>query len=81
LHSEALPGPVIDGELLQELLDALSEHEVTGEIVRVVDCNIKPGVSSDEGEGDAWPQLRQRIVDSAERQVYERLRFDTTRCE
>ena len=31
-------------------------------IVRVVDFNIKPGVSSDEGEGDDWPALRKRIL-------------------
>jgi NAD(P)H-dependent FMN reductase len=42
----------------------LSKHEVSGEIVRAVDHDIKPGVSSDEGEGDAWPELRRQIVDS-----------------
>jgi multimeric flavodoxin WrbA len=58
------PAPSSTGKLLQELLDALSAHEVTGEIVRAVDYNIKPGVSSDEGEGDAWSELRRRIVDT-----------------
>jgi multimeric flavodoxin WrbA len=50
--------------LLQQLLDALAEHGAKGEIVRAVECNIKPGVKSDEGEGDAWPALRQRVVDA-----------------
>src|SRR5256885_1845529 len=58
------PAPSSTEKLLQELFDALSEHEVTGEIIRAVDHNIKPGVRSDEGEGDAWPELRQRIVDT-----------------
>jgi multimeric flavodoxin WrbA len=58
------PAPSSTEKLLQELFDALSEHEVTGEIVRAVDYNIKPGVRSDEGEGDAWPELRQRIVET-----------------
>jgi multimeric flavodoxin WrbA len=58
------PVPSSTDKLLRELLDALSQHEVTGEIVRAVDHNIKPGVSSDEGEGDAWPELRPRIVNS-----------------
>jgi len=31
--------------------------------VRVASLNIKPGVSSDEGEGDDWPALRRRILD------------------
>jgi hypothetical protein len=38
--------------LLSELLEALADHQVHGEIVRVVDLNIKAGVSSDEGDGD-----------------------------
>jgi multimeric flavodoxin WrbA len=50
--------------LMRELLDALGEWEVTGDIVRAVDHNIKPGVSSDEGDGDAWPELRRRIIDA-----------------
>jgi len=58
------PAPSSTDKLLRELLDALSEHEVTGEIVMAVDHDIKPGVSSDEGEGDAWPELRQQIVQS-----------------
>lgn len=30
--------------------------------VRVADRNILPGVSSDEGEGDDWPALREQIL-------------------
>jgi multimeric flavodoxin WrbA len=58
------PAPSSTEKLLRELLDTLSEHEVDGEIIRAVDYNIKPGVSSDEGEGDDWPKLRRRIVNS-----------------
>jgi multimeric flavodoxin WrbA len=43
-------------------LDALEKHNVKGEIVRVVDHNIKPGVKADEGKGDDWPKLRKRIL-------------------
>jgi multimeric flavodoxin WrbA len=50
--------------LLQQLLDALKQHGASGAIVRAVDHNIKPGVTSDEGEGDDWPALRQRVVNS-----------------
>jgi multimeric flavodoxin WrbA len=49
-------------KLLRELLEALAKRGVEGDIVRAVDYDIKPGVSSDEGEGDAWPQLRRRIL-------------------
>jgi multimeric flavodoxin WrbA len=44
------------------MLDAFKQHGATGEIVRAVDHNIMPGVSSDEGAGDDWPGLRERIV-------------------
>jgi multimeric flavodoxin WrbA len=32
--------------------------------IRLADHDIKPGVSSDEGEGDAWPDLRRRILEA-----------------
>ncbi|MGV3758492.1 MAG: flavodoxin family protein [Actinomycetota bacterium] len=51
--------------LLEEVLAALADHGVEGgEIVRVVDHDVKPGVSSDEGDGDEWPALRQKVMDA-----------------
>jgi multimeric flavodoxin WrbA len=50
--------------LLQQLLDALAKHGAKGDIIRAVDHDIKPGVKSDEGEGDAWPVLRKRVVEA-----------------
>ena len=32
------------------------------ETVRLADYDILPGVSSDEGEGDAWPAIRKKIL-------------------
>ena len=29
------------------------------EIVRVVDHDVRPGITSDEGEGDEWPAIRE----------------------
>ncbi|MEA2903634.1 MAG: hypothetical protein QOI12_1021 [Alphaproteobacteria bacterium] len=57
------PAPSSTDKLLGELLGALREYEVEGETVRVVDFNVKPGVSSDEGPGDDWPKLRKRVLD------------------
>ena len=34
------------------------------DMLRVVDRNVLPGVSSDEGEGDEWPAIRAQIVSS-----------------
>lgn len=49
-------------KLLKELLRVLGKYDVDGEIVRVADHNIKPGVTSDAGEGDEWPALRKRDI-------------------
>ena len=49
-------------KLGRELLDALAGHGVTGELVRAVDHDIKPGVQTDMGDGDAWPSLREKVL-------------------
>lgn len=41
----------------------LKKHDVEfSETLRLADYNILPGVKSDEGEGDDWPDLRARIL-------------------
>jgi multimeric flavodoxin WrbA len=35
-----------------------------GGTIRVADHDVKPGVSSDEGEGDQWPAIRTRILEA-----------------
>jgi len=50
----------IAGEIAAEL----KAHGVESEIVRAVDYDIKPGVLADMGEGDAWPALRQQMLDA-----------------
>jgi multimeric flavodoxin WrbA len=50
--------------LLNQMLDALKPHGAQGRIERAADYDIKPGVTSDEGEGDQWPGLRKWIVQS-----------------
>lgn len=51
-------------KLAGELADELSRYDVTVELVRVVDYTILPGVKTDEGEGDQWPTLRQKMLDA-----------------
>ena len=48
--------------LLGRVLLELRTHGVEGELLRVVDHDVKPGVLSDEGEGDAWPAIREKIL-------------------
>lgn len=43
-------------------MEALQRHGVESELIRVVDHNVRPGVSSDEGGGDEWPVIRKKIL-------------------
>lgn len=44
-----------------QILEALAEHGVTGELVRAVDHVISPGVEADMGGDDQWPALRDKV--------------------
>lgn len=48
--------------LARQVLDAMPG--VAGEVVRVVDHDVRPGVEADMGQGDAWPGIRARILES-----------------
>src|SRR5450755_1774848 len=56
------PGPSSTEKLLTELLEAFGEYDATGDVIRVADFNVKPGVSADEGPGDDWPELRKCVL-------------------
>jgi multimeric flavodoxin WrbA len=49
-------------KLLDEISEALARYHVSWDTVRVVDLDVKPGTTADEGEGDDWPALRARIL-------------------
>jgi multimeric flavodoxin WrbA len=49
--------------MIEVLRKAFAHHDVTvGEPIRISDQNVKPGVTSDEGEGDDWPTIRKQIL-------------------
>lgn len=48
--------------LARVVIEALESQGVTTELVRVADYDVRPGVSSDEGQGDQWPQLRAKVL-------------------
>ncbi|HEY0772563.1 MAG TPA: NAD(P)H-dependent oxidoreductase [Nocardioidaceae bacterium] len=64
LNCTLKPAPTASSSevLGQELLEALAEHDVTGDMVRVVDERVKFGVQVDEGDGDGWPAIRQKML-------------------
>ena len=48
--------------LARQVLAELADHGVTGEVVRVVDHDVKFGVTTDEGDGDGWPAIREKML-------------------
>lgn len=50
--------------LATQLLDALSAHGVTGDLVRAVDLSLSPGVEKDMGGDDEWPRIREQVLDA-----------------
>jgi len=47
-----------------QVLDAFRDLGVAGTIERVVDHDVRFGVSTDEGDGDGWPMLRRKMLDA-----------------
>lgn len=52
-NTEALAGTVIA---------ALKGHGVEVDLLRAVDLNLKPGVETDMGEGDDWPDVHEKLL-------------------
>lgn len=51
-------------KLARELLDELTSQGVTGTMIRAADHTIMPGVETDMGDGDEWPEIRQKMLDA-----------------
>ena len=47
--------------LIDKAVKLFQEKGVETEVIRVIDYNIRFGVSSDEGEGDEWPEILKKI--------------------
>jgi multimeric flavodoxin WrbA len=58
------PAPSNTEALAAVVAEALGKDGISVDWVRAVDQNIKPGVESDMGDGDDWPGIRRRILDS-----------------
>ena len=50
--------------LATQLLAAMGQQGVVGHSLRMADLDIKPGVKVDMGAGDAWPMVRERVLDA-----------------
>ena len=47
--------------LARVLMQELAKGGVETDLVRLVDLNIKPGVTGDAGEGDDWPSVNEKL--------------------
>ncbi|EMY32443.1 hypothetical protein D477_020083 [Arthrobacter crystallopoietes BAB-32] len=56
------PKPSSSELLARQVVQQLSSHGVECDLLRVVDHDIKPGVQTDMGDGDAWPGIRERVL-------------------
>lgn len=56
------PAESSSDRIARQFLTELAAHDATGEVIRVVDHDVRPGVSADEGDGDEWPDIRARIA-------------------
>lgn len=45
-----------------QVLEAFADLGVAGSMVRVVDHDVRFGVATDEGDGDQWPTLREKVL-------------------
>lgn len=50
--------------LAREVMAELERQKVESEMIRLVDKNIVPGVSTDMGKGDDWPAIHRKICEA-----------------
>jgi multimeric flavodoxin WrbA len=59
------PSPAFSntGALINKAVIQLEDSGVETEVIRLVDYDVKPGNNSDEGNGDQWPEILDKIKD------------------
>ncbi|MFD0415289.1 flavodoxin family protein [Streptomyces sp. NPDC127108] len=58
----ASPAPSSSQLLSGQVAAELDKLGVATETVRVADHDVRPGIGTDMGEGDAWPALRDKVL-------------------
>ena len=63
LNCTLKPSPAVSNTeaLISRVIAWFDRYDVESEIIRVVDYDVKPGVSSDEGDGDEWPVILEKV--------------------
>ncbi|MDG4665938.1 NAD(P)H-dependent oxidoreductase [Mycobacterium sp. 236(2023)] len=55
------PAPSSSALIAEHVFETLRDSGVECEALRCVDFDIAPGVETDMGDGDQWPQIREKI--------------------
>ncbi|RST17994.1 flavodoxin family protein [Streptomyces sp. WAC04770] len=58
----ASPASSSSHHLAQQVMTEFEGHGVRGEIVRVADHDVRPGIGVDLGDDDAWPAIREKVL-------------------
>jgi multimeric flavodoxin WrbA len=61
---KASPEPSNTADLTSVVVAELQAQGVTTEEVRVADHHVPPGVATEVGDGDEWPQIHQRLLEA-----------------
>lgn len=66
LNCTLKPSPAVSNTeaLITKVIAWFDKYDVESEVIRVVDYNVKPGIMSDEGEGDEWPQILAKLKEA-----------------
>jgi multimeric flavodoxin WrbA len=56
------PGESSTQLMAEDIAREMARHDVGATVVRAVDHDVRFGVTTDEGDGDAWPALRERML-------------------
>jgi multimeric flavodoxin WrbA len=59
---KASPAPSNTEALARVVMTELEKGGAECELIRLVDLNLKPGVKTDEGEGDDWPMVHAKLM-------------------
>jgi multimeric flavodoxin WrbA len=58
------PAPSSSMLLAEQVAKAFGSFDVGTDIVRVVDHDVRFGVTTDEGDGDEWPAIRRQMLEA-----------------
>jgi multimeric flavodoxin WrbA len=56
------PEPSNTEALAHVVMEALEKEDVETELVRVADHDVRPGITNDEGDGDEWPPILEKVL-------------------